>query len=68
MSRKPVDTARYDADNLAWAKRILSNPRLHEHPYDGAVQVARMIVERLEQQKNLDRQMPDEGKEGCNDH
>jgi len=29
MSRKPVDTARYDAENLAYARVVLADPERH---------------------------------------
>ena len=45
MSRKPVDTARYDAENLASARLVLDRP---EHYGAGMVAWARMVVERIE--------------------
>jgi hypothetical protein len=44
VSRKPVDTARYDADNLAAARLILEHPERHGA---GMVQWARAVVARL---------------------
>lgn len=63
MSRKPVDSSRYDAANLEWAKGFLANWEAAKLPEDGMVRVARATVDRLEPQKNLDRPTPEEGKE-----
>ena len=48
-ARKPLDTSKYDADNLAQARRVLEQPEQHGA---GMVEWARMAVERIEGMKS----------------
>lgn len=57
-ARKPLDTARYDAENLAQARRVLEHPERHGA---GLVRWAEMVVERIEGSQILSRQEPVEG-------
>lgn len=57
-ARKPIDTSKYDGDNLAHARRVLANPERHGA---GMVEWARMVVERIEGSQILNRQGPVEG-------
>lgn len=46
-ARKPLDTARYDAENLAQARRVLEHPERHGA---GLVRWAEMVVDRIERE------------------
>ena len=46
-ARKPVNTAKYDAINLEWARRVLADPLAEHRIGIGLVKVARMVVERM---------------------
>ena len=46
-ARKPIDTTRYDALNLEFARRVLANPNVAQYEDGAMVKWARMVVERI---------------------